>query len=98
MYVCLYLCVCQLQVCPLGKLNLTGSGRYLGLPVVCQRVLPGVRGVLPVVQQGRLPVVQGWGLLVVPSWGLPVVQRWLPVVRERRLSDIWFHVLPRFHF
>lgn len=75
-----------------------GSWGYLGLPVVCQRVLPGVRGVLPVVQQGRLPVVQGWGLLVVPSWGLPVVQRWLPVVCEWRLSDVWFHILPRFHF
>lgn len=75
-----------------------GSLRYLGLPIVCQRVLSGVRGVLSVVQQGRLPVVQGWGLLVVPSWGLPVVQWRLPVVREWRLSDVWFHILPRFYF
>lgn len=56
--------------------------RYLWLPVVWQRVLPGVWGVLP--------VVQGWGLWVV-QWGLPVVC-------EGRLPDVWFHILPCFYF
>lgn len=78
--------------------TLLSGRRYLGLSVVRQRVLPGVGGVLPVVQQWRLPVVQRRGLLVVPSWGLPVVQRGLPVVCEWRLSDVWFHILPCFHF
>lgn len=92
------MCVCELQVCWLEKWYLMGSLMYLGRPVVWRGVLPGVRGVLPVVQQGRLPVVQGRGLLVVPRWRLPIVQRRLPVVRERRLPDVWFHILPRFYF
>ena len=94
------LCVCGggWQVCWLEKWSVMGSFSYLGLPVVWQRELPGVGGVLPVVQQGRLPVVQGRGLWVVPSWRLPVVQWGLPVVREWRLSDVWFDILPRLYF
>ena len=78
---------------------------YLGLPVLGQGVLPGVRGVLPVVHQGGLPVVQWWWLLVIHHRGMPVVQRGLPVVRgglpvvcKRGLPDIRLHILPGFYF
>lgn len=78
---------------------------YLGLPVLGQGVLPGVGGVLPVVQQGWLPVVERRGLLVIHHRGVPVVQRGLPVVRgglpvvrERGLPDIGLHILPGFYF
>ena len=73
---------------------------WLDLSVVVghrHREVPGVSGQLSVVHQRRVSVVQGGWLAVVCYRRVSVVQRGLSVVCEWRLSNVRFHILPRFH-
>lgn len=58
----------------------------------------GSCGMLPEVQQtGRLPVIQRGRLAIIRYRRVAVVHGRLPVVGERGVTEIRFHVLSGFH-
>lgn len=87
------LCFC------VGASHAGGRRPYLNWrhPVVWDGELPGVSGELPVVEQRRVSVIQRGRLPVVCHRRVSVVHRRLSVIRERRLPDVRFDVLPRLH-